>query len=173
VRAIIAGMPDEERVSYLLQLYEGNDPHLALNLRKRCRRGAAQALGEADARPRTAGELQQQAEQIRDARIRGAEERAAAELRRREADEAHARAERLRALTQRGESAWREVEGLITLRNAPSYDRAAALLADLREVAAAAQRSDEFTRRVADIGTRHSQKRQFISRLVRMGILAG
>ncbi len=173
VRAAIAVMPDEEKVSYLLQLYEGNDPHLALNLRKRCRKGAAQAQGEPDARPRTAGDLQQQAEQLRDARLRAAEERAAAERRRREAEEAQARARRLRALAQRGDSAWRDIEELITLRNRPSYDRAAALLADLRDIAAAAQRSDEFTRRVAEIGTRHSQKRQFISRLVRAGILPG
>jgi hypothetical protein len=120
VRAVIAGMPDEEKVSYLLQLYEGDDPHLALNLRKRRRKGAAQALDEPHARPRTAGELQQQAERVRDARLRAAEERTAAERRRREAEEAQARAQHLRALAQRGESAWRDVEELIMLRNRPS-----------------------------------------------------
>jgi hypothetical protein len=37
-----------------------------------------------------------------------------------------------------------------------------------------AQRSDEFSRRVADIGARHhSQKRQLIARLMKTGILAG
>lgn len=173
MRAAIAGMPDEEELAYLLQLYESNDPHLALRLRRCSRNGAAQMRDEPGASARKAGELLQQAGQIRDTRLRAAEERAGAECRRREADEARARVQRLRALDERGESAWRDVEDLIALRNAPSYDRAAALLADLRDIAAEAQRSEEFKRRVADIGTRHSQKRQLISRLVKMGILGG
>jgi hypothetical protein len=58
----------------------------------------------------------------------------------------------LRTLAKRGDGAWRDVEELIALRNAPSYDRAAALLADLKEIATAARRPDEFERRLADIG---------------------
>jgi hypothetical protein len=62
---------------------------------------------------------------------------------------------------------------LITLRNASTYDRATALLADLKEIAAAARRSDQFARRVVDIGERHAQKRQLMARLTKAGILGG
>ncbi len=126
VRAVVVGMPDEEKVAYLIRLYEGNDPHLGLDLRKRCRRKTAPAPDDLAKRLRTAQELLQQAEQIADERRRAQETRAAAERRRREAEEAEARAQRLRTLAQRGDGAWREVEELIGMRNRPSYDRAAA-----------------------------------------------
>jgi hypothetical protein len=173
VRALITKMPDTDKVAYLLRLFEGDDPHLGMELRKRCRQGAAPASGKAAARLRTADELMRQADQISSERRRAEEERAAAERRRRAAEEAKARARHLDALAQRGESCWRDIEELITLRNASSYDRATTLLADLKEIAATARRSDEFARGVADIGERHAQKRQLMARLTKAGILGG
>ena len=173
VRAVLAEMPDMDKVAYLLRLYEGRDPHLGMELRNRCRQGAAPGPGESAARLRTADELLQQADQIGSERRRAEEERAAAERRRRAAKEAKARARHPAALAQRGERPWRDIEELITLRNASAYDRAIALLVDLKEIAAAARRSDEFARRVADIGERHAQKRQLMARLTKARILDG
>lgn len=173
VRAVLAEMPDVDKMAYLLRLYEGDDPHLGMELRRRCRQGAAPASRKAAARLRTADELLRQADQISSERRRAKEERAAAERRRRAAEEAKARAQHLHALAQRGERPWRDIEELITLRNASSYDRATTLLADLKEIAATARRSDEFARRVADIAERHAQKRQFMARLTKAGILGG
>lgn len=172
VRALIAKMPDTDKVAYLLRLYEGNEPHLGKELRQRCRQAAAPAFRRAAARLRTADELMRQADQISGERRRAEEERSAAELRRRAVEEAKAHAQHLQALAQRGERPWRDIEELIALRNASSYDRAAALLADLKEIAAEARRSDEFARRVADIGERHAQKRQLMARLTKAGILS-
>jgi len=172
VRAVVAGLPEADKTAYLLRLYEGHDPHLGLELRKRCRQEAT-AAGNSEGALRTAAELLERSDQLRNARLHAQEQRAAAECRRREAEEAKARAQRLRSLAERGERAWRDLEDLIALRNAPSYDRAAVLLADLKEIAAAARRPDEFERRVAAIGARHSQKRQFLGRLTKAGILAG
>jgi hypothetical protein len=173
VRALITKLPDTDKVGYLLRLYEGNEPHLGMELRRRCRQGAAPASGKAAARLRTADELMRQADQISSERRRAEEERVAAERRRRAAEEAKARAQHLHALAQHGERPWRDIEELITLRNVSSYDRATTLLADLKEIAAAARRSDEFARRVADIGERHAQKRQLMARLTKAGILSG
>lgn len=173
VRTVIAEMPDKDKVAYLVRLYEGNDPHLGMELRKRCRQGAAPESGRAAERLRTADELMQQADQIGSERRRAEAERAAAERRQRAAEEAKARAKYLNALAQRGESCWRDIEELITLRNASAYVKATALLADLQEIAATARRSDEFARRAADIGERHAQKRQLMARLTKAGILGG
>lgn len=171
VRAFIAGLPDEEKVAYLLRLYEGNDSHLGLELRKRCRSEIAQAPDRAARPSRTAHELMQSAEEMAGKRRKAEEERAAAERRRREAEEAKARAQRQGALAQRGEGAWREVEELIALRNASSYDRAAALLGDLREIATTAKGAGAFARRMAELAARHGQKRQFMARLTKSGLL--
>jgi hypothetical protein len=170
VRAVIAGLPDEEKVAYLLRLYDGNDAHLGLELRKRCRDGIAQASDQASKPLRTARELMQLAEEMAGKRRRAAEERAAEERRRRDAEAAKARAQRQRALAQRGDAAWRDVEELIALRNASSYDSAVALLSDLKEIAAA-KGADEFPRRVAELAARHGQKRQFMARLTKSGLL--
>jgi hypothetical protein len=171
VRAVIAGMPDTDKVTYLLRLYQGDDPHLRLELRKRCRQPFASAPDLPPARLRTAEELMQLADAAEDARLRAEQEQAALERRRREAEEAAARARRVKALAQRGESAWREVEEQIALRNASGYERATALLADLRELAATTHDSDAFARRLATVSAHHSQKRGFINRLTKAGLL--
>jgi hypothetical protein len=170
VRAVIAGLADEEKVAYLVRLYEGSDAHLGLELRKRCRAEFVEAPDPAAKSPRTAQQLMQLAEETAAKRRRAEEERAAEQRRRREAEEVKARAQRQRALAERGEAAWREVEELIALRNAPSYDRAAALLSDLKEIAGA-KSADAFARRVAELAVRHGQKRQFMVRLTKSGLL--
>ena len=73
-------------------------------------------------------------------------------------------------MARRGDSAWREVEEQIALRNAVGYDRAVALLADLGEIAATTGTQDQFTRRLADIRTRHDRKGKFIERLDKAGL---
>ncbi|MBF0305717.1 MAG: hypothetical protein HQL41_08735, partial [Alphaproteobacteria bacterium] len=104
------------------------------------------------------------------ARRQAAAEREAVERRKGERDLATARATRLVAVAKRGDSAWREVEDLIALRNSVGYDQAAALLADLGEVAATADAQERFTRRLADLRTRHDRKGKFIERLDKAGL---
>jgi len=93
-------------------------------------------------------------------RARAAEERASRERLRRQQEEARARKKRLAALAKRGEAAWADVENLIELRSRPAYEQAAALLADLAELAENAGehisvdisgcRPDEVLRKVKD-----------------------
>ncbi len=73
-------------------------------------------------------------------------------------------------MVARGEDAWREAEYLISLRNAAGYERAAALLTDLRDIANRNGRTKEFEFRLADIRSRHEKKRRFLERLAAAGL---
>jgi hypothetical protein len=110
-------------------------------------------------------ELRSRARAIRLARERAKAEKAAAE-RRRQADEAErARRVRIEAIARRGEDVWREIETEIERRNASGYDKAAALLLDLRMIAEERETMAEFARRLRMIRERHARKERFIERL--------
>jgi hypothetical protein len=169
VDAFVRGLPETDKVALLLRLYAGDDPHLGAELRRRCREARRPAVDIAGTR-RTAGELRAAARRIAEERERAAKERADAERRARQGKEAQARAQRLAALTKRGEAVWPEVEDLIVMRNASAYDQATALLADLGEIAAAGGTRDRFAGRIAELHARHARKGQFIARLKAAGL---
>ena len=79
--------------------------------------------------------LRGRVEEIREARRVATAKRVEAE-RRRQAEEAErARRARIKAVRQRGESVWGEIETEIERRNPSGYDRAAGLIFDLRALA--------------------------------------
>ena len=160
LRAVVSGLADEDKTDLLTRLIEG-DAHVGSELRRRAR---AQSLG--GRRPhRTVGELRAEARRIRQAReATEAERRRAAELRRAEEAESARRA-RLDAVRRRGDCVWTEIETEIERRNASGYDRATALLADLKQLAAEGGGTTDFPRRLAAIRERHARKGQFIKRL--------
>lgn len=169
IDAFVRGLSEEDKVALLLRFYSGKDLYLAAELQRRCRE--ARGPHPDIAGPyRTAGELRAMARSIKEQRRCAAEERASAERRRLQNEEAEARVRRLSALAKRGEAAWREVEDLVFLRNASAYDKAAALLVDLREIAAEGSKRESFTRRLAELHSRHARKGQFIARLRAAGL---
>jgi hypothetical protein len=166
IDSFIREMPESEKIALLRSVYAGDNPHLRAELRRRFRRTRLADDRRERAR-RTAGELRADARRI-------AEERAqmeAAERRRREEERARARADYLGVLAKRQEGAWREVDELISERNGASYDKAAALLVDLGDVAARSGGQPGFARRLADLGGRHARKGQSIRRLRAAGLL--
>jgi hypothetical protein len=168
VAKAINSLADTEKAAYLLRLYDG-DPLLRAELRRRCR---ASTSPVGDQRPRrTAGELRAAAERLREERDRAEAKRALAAQRKREREEAKARDVRLDALARRGEAAaWRDVEELIGQRNNPAYDKTAALLADLRELALRQGTDDVFHHRLVELRTRHRTKRRLVERLTAAGL---
>jgi hypothetical protein len=72
---------------------------------------------------------------------------------------------RLDALARRGEDVWREIETEIERRNASGYDKAAALLLDLRTIADEGRTIAEYSRRLRTIRERHVRKERFLERL--------
>ncbi len=165
--ALIQALPEREKDALLIGFFDGNDPHIAAGFRRRIR----QRLGRPRdvARRRTAGDLRRAARKVSERRRKREEEQAAAERRRKELEKAKEEQRRLEALKRRGEAVWTDVEAAIALRNATGYDKAAALLADLRSVAQQLDDLATFRRRLEDIRERHARKGRFIEKLTSLG----
>ena len=167
-RHVIAAMTEREKTGLLDRLFAG-DPHVATELRSTVRKRLESETGSSTAVPRTAGELRGRACAIRLCRER-IEANKASEERRRQLEAAEkVRQTRLEAIRRRGESAWQEVEDEIERRNSSSYDRAAALLTDLRALAEKQGTIEDFLRRLHEIRARHVRKERFIKRLAAIG----
>ena len=164
IDAAIRALSDKERLGLLSRLYDG-DPFVGVELRRLVRDSVAERTGIEPPKARTVGELRARAAEIAADRKRAAAAAARAERERREAEAAMARKRRLAAVTARGELAWREVDNENERRNAAGYDRAKALLADLRDVALSEGRMNEFERRVGALRKKHARKGEFIDRL--------
>ncbi len=161
---VIRDEVEDEKIAFLVRLHDGDDPHLGTELRRRVRANVA-ASTEAPQRRRTVSELRNIAGRLAAERERAVAERAQAEQLRREKEQAEAKKRRLDALAARGEAAWREVESMIELRNPSGYEKALALLIDLRDLARNQSRADEFGRRLAEVRSRHQKKGRFLERL--------
>ena len=73
------------------------------------------------------------------------------------------------ALAERGAEVWEEVEAEINRRNAPGYDRAAELLADLHQLAAETGTGAAYTARIRALRVRHAAKVRFLERVSGLG----
>ena len=69
------------------------------------------------------------------------------------------------ASARRENVVWREVEELVSRRNGPAYDRATALLLDLRARSRKGKKMTKFARLLATLRSRHQRKGRFIERL--------
>ena len=79
--------------------------------------------------------------------------------------------ERRPAASARRENAlWRQVEKLVSRCNAPAYDRATALLLDLRPRSRKGRKTAQFARLLAALRARHQRKGRFIERLDATGL---
>ena len=163
-RDVIQSIPEDEKSALLLQLING-DPLVAPELWNKIRAARAALEGRSGRKQRTVSDLRKRSLAIREER-KAEEAKRRAERRRREAQEA-ARAQRARlaSMKRRGERVWDEVEREIEYRNGQSYDRATALLVDLRTLAQEMGTEVAFARRVQSIRERHARKHGFIKRL--------
>jgi hypothetical protein len=167
-------LSDRQKTEMLVRLVAGGDPHLSLELRRRCRLSRSPAAPEATrvATPRrSAAELLEAAGQRAAERARLAAELEAAERVRQEREAALAREEALRTLSARAEAAWRDVEAFASSKRPDDYDRAVTLLIDLRAVAERAASGNDFGQRIDEIRARHRRKRSFLERLSQAGLI--
>ena len=163
VRSVVAAIPDTEKTALLCRLVAG-DPHVAAEVRRKVRDAAATG-GDAATGHRTVAELRTRAVEIRKQAEAAAAARREAERQRRAAAAEAERLARLVVVRQRGAAVWREVETEIEKRNAGGYDRALALLLDLRALAEEDGTLAAFSDRVRCLRDRHSRKLRFIERL--------
>jgi hypothetical protein len=167
-RPVIAAMTEGEKTALLDRLFAG-DPHVASELRSTVRKRLESETASATVVLRTAGELRDRARAIRLCRERIAANKASEERRRQIEAAEKVRQTRLDAIRRRGEGVWQEVEDEIERRNSGSYDRAAALLTDLRALAEQQGTIEDFLRRLDEIRGRHVRKQRFIERLAAIG----
>ena len=74
------------------------------------------------------------------------------------------------ASARREKAVWREIEKLISRRNSAAYDRAMALLLDLREGSRKGGKSTKFARSLATLRARHERKGRLLERLDAVGL---
>ena len=163
VRVLVAAIPEPEKTALLCRLVAG-DPHIAAELRRKVRDAAATA-GDADASHRTVADLRARAAEICK-QVEAAEAaRIEAERQRRARAAEQERRARLVAVRRQGTAVWREIETEVEKRHAAGYDRALALLIDLRALAQEDAALEAFSDRVRSLRDRHSRKSRFIERL--------
>lgn len=159
-----------KRDDLLTRLLLGDEPQL--------RRETIRAIREQDppgrchsgqAQRRTVGDLFSEWDRSVQEEQRRAAEKAAREQARRNAEEARERQDYLQDLAQRMPAAWKEVEARIEDRTPHSYDRAVALLVDLREAATLVGRQTDFQERRKRLTGRHARKSTLIRRLEQAG----
>jgi hypothetical protein len=160
----------EDTETFLLQVAEGHGARVQMDLLRRFR--GSHAIGDDGCPRRTVAQLLNAAAGLKLERRRQAEAAHAAEEARREGQRALAREKRLDALTRDKETAWVRVEDLIDTRKQDNYDAAVELLEDLREVAACADRLEDFTHRFTRLCRRHLRKPTLIARFDRAGFTA-
>ena len=164
IRATVMVIPETEKARLLQRLAEG-DPHVAAEVQERVRNAVPT---EAQPERHTAAELLARAEEIGKAR-----EAAEAKHREEERLEQKRRDEKLRRalldyLRRRGPSVWREIEAEIGKRVHTSYDRAARLIFDLRDLAKEDGDLVDFSERVNALRARHDRKTAFLRRLAKL-----
>ena len=164
MRSWIAALPADETTGLLVRVVEGSGSLVGAELLKRFREAHGAEAGD-PWEPRTVAQLLAAAEQYADERIRREREQAARAKAERERKAAAARELHLAELAKHEEESWRRVEQLISEKKAPAYDRAAQLIADLREVALRQGRGVEADVRIGYIRQHHSTKRSFLDRL--------
>lgn len=125
-------MDNGVKTDLLVRLFEGS-PHVAGELRARVR--ASQAGASPPAAARTVADLRARVEAIRIARERERIARLEAEAARQAKAAERARRAHLDSIRRRGEAVWTAAEAEIERRNGAAYERAAALLHDLRAIA--------------------------------------
>ena len=164
IGAAVAAIPEDEKTALLRRAADG-DPHVGAEIRRRARRAASAADSAMPTARRTVSDLRERAVAIRVGREAAEAERREAERLQQEREAEEARRARIVALRQRGEAVWGEIESEIDRRHASGYDRAAALLSDLKALAEEDGAAASFTDRVNDLRRRHSRKWGFIKRL--------
>jgi len=154
----IEKLTSEERDDFLLRLAKG-EPHLSLALNRRLGMLSGVSQGETVER-RTVNELFMAAKALRKHRRR---ERAAAAEARRVAE--------LKALAEREDEAWHEVDTLIQQSQAKPYDEAVRLLKKLEGLAEYQNRQSAFEEHLDQIRDRYGRRHALMRRLREAGLI--
>lgn len=170
VRSLAVAKKDE----LLLRIAQGDEPNPRRSLMrsfKEATQGCHTTRNDEDSPARrTVAEISGAWQQRVREQQRRAAEQAEEEREEQARAEAQARKEHLKGIVSRAGAVWKEVSVSIEKRTPKGYDCAVALLADLKDAAALANRSEEFDRRFHDLCGRHAGKPGFLRRLRDAGL---
>ena len=163
--AWVRGLSQTEKDELLLSLVEREGPHLRQTLLRRYAQEVGRTKQAAAERRRTVGELRSQAEALAAKKQRKeAERRAAAEARRKQ-QEAAARAQYLDRLAGQETKLWDQVEALVQTSRPKDYERAAALLIDLRDLAQRRSQTAQFEAALHQLRQGYAKRPSFLRQL--------
>lgn len=155
----LAKLARAESDAYLLQIARG-EPGAVLALKKKLTNLIQTQPASPSSSKRRAGELFEQAEKIQQAANRQAQ-----------AEAERQRIARLEKLAQAEESAWANVENLLSQKRGSAYDDATRLLVELRDMAEYKQRKREFAERFKSIRERYGKSAALTDRFRRAGLM--
>jgi hypothetical protein len=167
----LLNLPNKDKDAILARLIDGNDPHLAAELRQRAIlevRGGKQ--GTKGPR-RTAGDITSRAEILAEIRKKKETEQHAREKARREREQAEKRKKHLESLAGKENSLWAKVDELIATRLPKRYDEALSLLQDVHDLAAMQGKIADFSFRMRALHNEHIRKPSLVDRFRKAKLL--
>lgn len=171
VKEWVKALTIEEKDALLCAAVSGRRPALGAELLRRYHdANPPRNKRTTSAKPRTAGEIRSAAKLRAEKRARELAAREEAEKRRREAEQAAARATYLDRLATQEEKAWDQIGDLIAPKRPNDYDRAVQLLLDLRDLAARDKREADFRFGLRVVREEHSNKPSLQRRLNEAGL---
>jgi hypothetical protein len=167
----IHNLPASEKNDILFRLIEAPSPHLGAELKQRFQQaGSAKAGSDIDKQLRSVLDLMSRAEKYAIERKRRAAEKKAREQARKKKEMALAREKYIESLAGREENIWEEVDTLIVLKKAATYDEAVKLLVDLRDLYLKTGKEKTFKQKLKTICEIHHRKVSFLNRLQKAGL---
>jgi hypothetical protein len=171
VRGWLLNLPSKEKDAILARLIEGDDPHLAAELRQRAT-VEVRGLEKSAERPhRTAGDILARAKILADTRRKKEAEQRVREKARIEREQAEKRKKHLESLMRKEGNLWAKVDHLIATRLPKRYDEAVSLLQDLRDLAAMQAESSDFSLRMRALHDEHAKKPSLVERFRKAKLL--
>ena len=168
----VRSLPSADKEAIITRLVDGDEPHIAAEVRQRAVSEITAASGRSGEQPRrTAGEIVAHAEIIASERKKREAEARAKEKAKRERAEAEARREYLESLVGKQNDLWSKVDKLIATKQPRRYDDAVSLLKDLHDLAQLKGKGADFEHRMAAVRRVNAAKGTLIERFRKAHLL--
>jgi hypothetical protein len=160
----LLNLPSMEKDTILATLINGNNPHLAAELRQRVIRDVRGVGEPSEGRLRTAGGIISRAKILAETRKKKEAEQRAREKAKKERERAEKRKKHLESLVGKESSLWSKVDELIATKLPKRYDEAVSILQDLHDLAAMQGKSSDFSIRMRAVHNEHARKPSLVER---------
>jgi hypothetical protein len=164
IGAWLLNLPSMEKDAILATLINGNDPHLAAELRQRVIRDVRGVGEPSEGRLRTAAGIISRAKILAETRKKREAEQRAREKAKKERERAEKRKKHLESLAGKESSLWSKVDELIATKLPKRYDEAVSILQDLHDLADMQGKSSDFSFHMRAVHNEHARKPSLVER---------